>query len=385
MAKKKFVLQGFTAETHTASIERLLALADVDIAIVSVAFANARGVALLKHALLKVGSRAKLFVGIRNEITTKQGLAALLDLKVKLFAIDTGGRSPLFHPKLYFARSKTTARLIVGSANLTTGGLNNNIEASLSLDLDLNLPDDAELAKAIEAEFKKLPTDYSDHVLRLRTKKEIVALEQSGRLIDEAISSPPNPISAVKGGKGDKVPRIKLKVKPVRGSLPTPSKIKAAKQKSKIAVQATGSPTYVLVWEMRDLKRRDLTIPVGQSTHATGSINLDKGELADGVDFRDYFRGVVFASLPWAPTGLKIETAVANFRLVVKNVDQGEFKTTVRHSTSKTSKSYEQRNAMTRLSWGPMQHYIRREDLIGRALKLYADAKDNSRFLIEID
>lgn len=385
LAKKKFLLQGFTARTHARSVNNVLTLDKIEVAIVSVAFANARGVSLIRQALASVGARASVFAGIRNEITTKQGLAALLELGVRLFAVDTGGRSPLYHPKLYFARNKDAARLLIGSANLTTGGLNNNIEASLYVDLDLSIPDDAALAKSIEDEFTKLPADYPQHVLRLRNLKEIVELEQSGRLIDEAASSPPNPMPSIKGTKNDKVPKIKLLVQPMGSALPGPNKIKAAKAKLKASMPTSGSPTYVLIWEMRDLARRDLTIPIGNSTHATGSINLDKGELADGVDFRHYFRDDVLANLPWKASGANIETADARFRLVVKNVDRGEFETTIRHSTSTTSASYKQRNAMTRLSWGPMQAYVRRQDLIGRSLKLYADANDNGRFLIEID
>lgn len=387
MAKKKFVLQGFTPATHVDAVKDLLGLSSIQNALISVAFANARGVELLRKAVSPIGQDATVFVGIRNDVTTKQGLAALLDLKVKLYAIDTGGRSPLFHPKLFLARSKSAAKIVIGSANLTPGGLNNNIEASLALELDLSNKDDVALLTSIEDEFKQLPTDYPDHVFRVRNLKEVVKLADDGRLIDEAISNPPNPVASAKGNKADKVPRIKLKTKPVHVVLPSPTKIKAVTTKATAQASTATSvaPAWMLVWEMLDLKRRDLTIPVGTNTNATGSINLDKGELPDAIDFRHYFRTVVFNGLKWKPASNTTETGEATFRLVIKNVDQGEFSTEVRHSTSTTSKSYLQKNAMTRLSWGPMSAFVRRVDLIGRSLKLYSDANDKRRFLIEID
>jgi len=52
---------------------------------------------------------------------------------------------------------------------------------------------------------------------------------------------------------------------------------------------------------------------------------------------------------------------------------------------STTSESYKQRNAMTRLSWGPMREYVASPDLIGRTLALYRDKVDPARFVLEID
>ena len=75
----------------------------------------------------------------------------------------------------------------------------------------------------------------------------------------------------------------------------------------------------------------------------------------------------------------------AKFRLVVKNIDYGEFNLRIAYTTSTTSTAYVQRNAMTRLSWGDVRQFIAKADLIGRTLKLYRDVADPTRFVLEID
>jgi hypothetical protein len=80
-----------------------------------------------------------------------------------------------------------------------------------------------------------------------------------------------------------------------------------------------------------------------------------------------------------------VDEAYGIFQLVLKNISYGEFDLAIRHSNSTSSRSYQQNNAMTRLSWGPMREYVAREDLIGRTLALYRDKADAKRFLLEID
>ena len=70
---------------------------------------------------------------------------------------------------------------------------------------------------------------------------------------------------------------------------------------------------------------------------------------------------------------------------LVRNTHYGEFDLRIGHSTDTKMKTYLQKNAMTRLSWGPVREYVARPDLIGRALALYRDKADPKRFVLEID
>ncbi len=333
MAIEGFLLQGLTAQTHLAAVKHVLACPDLNRAILSVAFVNKAGVDLLSAELAKLGPKVAIYAGIRNDITSRQGLRALLDHGANVHYVDTGARHVIFHPKIYFASSPAAARMIVGSANLTPGGLNDNIEASVTLDLDLTNGDDNAIATSVDGEFSKLVADYPEHVVRLKSPDEHDTLHEEGRLVDEASSFPPRTVTSGAGGKTQGLARIKLKVAPLarsvkRSDLPkppaTPAPAAGTPPTPTASTAATGAELE-LVWESKPLTERDLTIPSGATTHATGSLNLDKGLLEEDMDHRHFFRDEVFPALSWKPKSATVEEAYARFGLIVKGVDRGEF------------------------------------------------------------
>lgn len=398
MAKKEFIFQGFTARTHLDAVRELFDVHDIRKVFLSVAYVNEGGVEKIEAKLKAHSANLTVFAGVRNDTTSHQGLARLHGAGGKLYTVDTGSRLVIFHPKLFMVRGKDRARLVVGSANLTLGGLNNNIEAGMLLDFDLTDTADKAVVDGIEAQLAALPTDHPENVMRVKAVVDLDEMLASGRLVDEMAIPPPRPTTSAGGaGASDTVPRIKLMVIPLRRAL---RKAKAAPKKPKTPKAATpakaGMPApppvsatvgveFELVWESKPLTRRDLTIPVAAGTHATGSINLDKGLLPEDVDHRHYFRDDVFPHLAWASKSGTVDEAFAKFQLVLKGISYGEFDLPIRHTNSTTSKAYIQRNAMTCLSWGPMREYVARPDLIGRTLALYRDKIDLTRFVLEID
>lgn len=103
MARLELILQAATPSTHAAAVRRLLTIDPIKAVLVSIAFVREAGVEALAGALKRVAGDAKFFVGIRNNITTLQGLKRLLALKVELYVVDTGSGETIFHPKLYLA------------------------------------------------------------------------------------------------------------------------------------------------------------------------------------------------------------------------------------------------------------------------------------------
>lgn len=396
MAKKEFILQGFTTRTHVDALRELFNVPDIKRVILSVAFVSESGVQLIKNELKAHAAHVTVFAGVRNDITSHQALSLLLDIGGKLYTVDTGSRMVIFHPKLYLVIGKLRAKLVVGSANLTLGGLNNNIEAGMLLDFDLTDAADKTLVSEIEAQLDALSTDYPDHVVKVVAASILDNMLACGRLVDEMDTPPPRPsTSAGTSASGDTVPRIKLKVPSLRRALAkakaTPKKLKpvkvtvaAGKPAPKLAPPIAGVE-FELVWESKPLTRRDLTIPDAAKTHATGSVNLDKGLLPEEVDHRHYFRDDVFPHLAWTVRSATVDEAFAKFQLVLKGISYGEYDLAIRHSNSKTTETYKQHNAMTRLSWGPMREFVARPDLIGRTLALYRDKVDPKRFVLEID
>ncbi len=393
MGTKRFILQGFTPKTHKDAIVDLFGVDDIQRVILSIAFVNSGGVSLIATELARHGRKTIAFIGVRNDITSLQAAKQLLSLGVTLYVVDTGSRRVIYHPKIYFVRGQVQTRLIVGSANLTPGGLNNNIEAGVAVECDMGDRADRLLVESIEGVFDAQPAEYSENILRITAVAELDALHAKGLLVDEATAAPPRPAALGSSTANDTVPRIRLKVRPIMTALAAAKKAaKKAAPTKKAAVARAAAPATVgvafdRVWESKALTRRDLDVPLeGRNTNRTGSINLDKGLLADDVDHRHYFRDEVFNAMNWvASRSPQIEEAYAKFQLVVKGISYGEFDLRIAHSTNTASITYQQRNAMTRLSWGPMRDFIARPDLIGRSLTLYRDKVDPKRFVLEID
>ncbi len=393
MSRQEFIFQGFTTRTHAHVVRGMLDIPDIRTVVLSVAFVSESGVQEIEQKLTECVAPVTVFAGIRNDITSLQGLTRLYSLADGgLYIVDTGARSLLFHPKLYLVRGEAHARLIVGSANLTLGGLNNNVEASIVLSFDLASTEDRHFVESVEGMLANLTTAYPSNIVRVRSVAELDGLLAAGRIVDELTVPPPRQRTAGSGAStSDTVPRIKLKVRRlsrapsiVRAIQRTSQPLSAVPPNAIPDVAAVGSE-FVLVWESKSLTRRDLTIPNEAGTHATGSINLDKGLLPEEIDHRHYFRGDVFSSLTWKNRSPTVDEAFAKFQVVVKGVPHGEFDLDIRHTNGTTSTAYHQRNAMTRLSWGPAREYVARPDLIGRNLTLYRDKADPKRFVIEID
>ena len=396
MTIKEFILQGFTERTHANALREMFDIPDIKRVSLSVAFISESGVQEIEEQLKTHAGNTTIFAGIRNDITSHQGLMRLHSIiGSKLYIVDTGARNLLFHPKLYFACSEEQARLIVGSANLTLGGLNNNVEASMVLDFDLTDKDDKVIVDNIETLLSSLPTEYPGHVVKVRSINELDDLLLSGRIADEMTFPAPRQTAAdVEATSIDTIPRIILKVPRLRRAL-AKERTNLQTSKTEKLVKTSVSPTkfipttvgvdFELVWESKPLRRRDLNIPDESNTHPTGSMSLDKGLLSEEVDHRHYFRDDVFSSLTWASRSATVDEAFAKFQLILKGINYGEFDLAVRHTNSTTTTAYQQRNAMTRLSWGPMRERIARPDLIDRALTLYRDKVDPTRFVLEID
>lgn len=401
MASKQFILQGFTPKSHRKAIADLFETDNIRRVIVSVAFVNSGGVKLLEAEFKKHSAKTTAFIGIRNDITSLQAAKRLLGLGITLYVVDTGSRRVIYHPKIYLVRGKEKTKLIIGSANLTPGGLNNNIEASVLAECNMTDAADRLLVESIEKGLDEQPAEHPKNVLKITTAAQLDELHGKGLLVDEATAAAPKPATSGSSPADDSVPRIKLKVLPIRVSLTaakqaaaksvptkkTPAKKAAASKAAAASSPAVTGVAFERVWESKELTRRDLDVPIaGRNTNRTGSINLDKGLLDDDTDHRHYFRDQVFNALKWSPSkSPQVEETYAKFQLVVKGVSYGEFDLRIGHSTNSTSVTYRQRNAMTRLSWGPMRDYIARPDFIGRSLTLYRDMADPKRFVLEID
>lgn len=130
-----------------------------------VAFANTKGLDEIWEPLIKAldkGMRARFVVGLDFFQTEPDTLEWLLELakddypgQVE-FLISSEFRERTFHPKAYVFQygnkyGEGPCKAVVGSANMTLGGLSNNHEFSVYLE-----EDGAKLAKAVNAEITRM-------------------------------------------------------------------------------------------------------------------------------------------------------------------------------------------------------------------------------------
>jgi hypothetical protein len=107
------------------------------------------------------------------------------------------------------------------------------------------------------------------------------------------------------------------------------------------------------------------------------------------IDQQHYFRDDVFAALAWAPdvapARAHLERAWANFRVVIKDLDYGEYRMKLTHNTLDTPAIRAARNSKTQLHWGKVKPMVARSDLLGSILRLFRETADPTRFTLEID
>jgi HKD family nuclease len=105
-----------------------------------VAFARLSGVARLLPQIRgwrSRGRRIEVIVGIDRFGTSREALQVMLDELDAVYLTRTADESCTFHPKMYLFEGARRARGIVGSHNLTLGGLETNFEGGVVMDFDL--------------------------------------------------------------------------------------------------------------------------------------------------------------------------------------------------------------------------------------------------------
>lgn len=140
---------------------------------VAVAFAKRSGVQHIADELKDFITRdglVRLIIGIDHHGTSAEGLSDLIDIiendGVVLINHD---ESPYvtFHPKVYFFEGLDSALVIIGSGNLTQGGLFSNDESCGVYELDANEEKDRAVLAKIKASLDRWGDEKSETVNKL--------------------------------------------------------------------------------------------------------------------------------------------------------------------------------------------------------------------------
>ncbi|MBI4289678.1 MAG: hypothetical protein HY671_14775 [Chloroflexi bacterium] len=152
------------------------------------AFAKASGVSILFDALrnfVNLGGSVTAAIGVDQQGTSQQGLEVLLQAGAQVFIFHNPG-AETFHPKYYlFERDAQEGVAIVGSNNLTRGGLYENFEFSVRIDHDLTVPSDAQLFDTFLRSFGMV-TDVTTGMAISLSQNTLAELIKLGYLLDES-------------------------------------------------------------------------------------------------------------------------------------------------------------------------------------------------------
>lgn len=121
------------------------------------AWTKQSGIGPLRRALSEFrdqGGTVSSATGIDLRGTSREGVESLLGVSDNCRIVHDLGRS--FHPKHYLAVGRDQAVALIGSGNLTGGGLYTNYEMFAVVDMDLTREGDREFLTSLEANIKDL-------------------------------------------------------------------------------------------------------------------------------------------------------------------------------------------------------------------------------------
>ncbi|WP_242270916.1 phospholipase D family protein [Bacillus cereus group sp. BfR-BA-01425] len=381
--------QGLSGEwNHRKEISAMLELEGCNKVTLATAFLNKKGVDLIVKELEAVAEFVTVFVGVRNGVTTLQGILELVKIGVEVYGIDTGSSMKIFHEKTYTVKNEQKAIVLTGSGNLTRGGLVTNIESGTVVECDLKVENDKSFYDACIDQLESLKQNYPSNVYLIEDEFKANLLKVNGILLDEKKSIPRN----VKGVSNVteatfEVPTMKTFVETVKKN----ETITETKENYEITVPNISSNNWDLlrfeeIWKSKELKERDLNVPSGGSTNVTGSMLLKKGSY--DVDQQTYFYEEAFSDLAWvrgSGNKNKFLYAKAHFDFLIDGVYIEGYELEIKHDPRTNTKTYEQKQPMTHLLWGPAKKLVAKSHLLGEIMTLYKNKQEESKYLIRIE
>lgn len=359
------------------------------------AFASKAGVLAFAEQIGRARRTYKslnLIVGVDQQGTSKEALEAIQELDINSY-IFYQRESVIFHPKIYLFEGPEEVKLIIGSSNFTGRGLFANVESSLLVEFSASDQNGIELIQKLKTYFKGL-FDFSDPNLFKISTEAIQFFVDSGIVLTEQVTRK----KYAKDTPSKNVASKSSVIIPARKQATIPKILKGKSQTNRVVTeiineldadnnQEIPQDNLLLLWDSGPLSERDLNIPTGNNTNATGSMYFKKGKTS-GIDQRHYFRDSVFANLLWTNArrnNIYLQKTKAFFRLIILGENRGEFQLTIRHNSNTESATYLQNNSVTSLSWGRAKEIIADRRLLGKSAKLYKYPEMNDKFLLSIE
>ncbi len=161
----------------------------------AVAFVKNSGVRHIQaelHDFTFKEKKARIIAGIDHYGTSQEGLEGLLQAVGETGEIWINHSREMyitFHPKVYLFEGKKDALLIIGSGNLTEGGLYTNDEASSLNWLDLEMDSDKAILNELKADFDAWCAEDSANAIKVGQKLLIQLVDEGYVLSETAIQT----------------------------------------------------------------------------------------------------------------------------------------------------------------------------------------------------
>jgi hypothetical protein len=352
------------------------------------------------------GGELRVVLGIDEEVATRPGLMLAVDLATRAYVFhDRQART--FHLKLYLAEGPDMASLLVGSSNMTAGGLFSNYEASLEAEFELPGEETAEalvgargyVTKLLEDEELCLPLDH-ELVERLVAdpRYAVSARERRQRKSPEP---PPEGIGADEadqegqtGEPGEDIFGTSQHDKATARWLPSGAREELEELEAEIQeeeVEAPGhaepavdiplstgpDPTPVEIWTKK-LPASDAQQPPSPNSNPLGNLRLTKS--SHEIEWLTWFREEMFGAENWTDgldrMGNPIQTATVSFAVTIDGQSHGSVDLVVDHAAHREE---EQSNHATVLHWGTLLPILRESDYTGYMLTIQRMADGSFR------
>ena len=349
----------------------------------------------MKEAHLK---HTTFIVGVDQKGTSKEALESLLLIENADISIIHTTTSIIFHPKIYIFKGSEHNCIIVGSSNLTSSGLFQNMEAALMLEFD-----------SANEMGRQLLADISKYISNLSPNRQV--LNQA--LIDSLVESKIVPLEKdnqeLRGKQyetdsSERDPSVWKHIKTVFPSIrinKLPSDFRRKKVKKDATTIDAPSLTIVadeaiefdeekgsLVWQKHNLPASDAQ-QVREATNPTGVLRLGQADFkVNGalINKNTYFRDTIFGALTWSEiprrNNTPLQEAHTAFDIWIDNEYFGTFTLRISHDPGRIAG---QANIPTTIHWGTeIIAILKSHNTVGKRLSLYMPVEEGQPFAIEI-
>lgn len=169
------------------SLNQLLGSADLNRVRIAVSYVRWSGLGLLSsrlEAFLKRGGRVETVFGIANGVTTADSLLYCIYLRSRHVSrvysgtIEDKYQNATFHSKFFEFRFETKTVVLIGSGNITGGGLANNTELTAQLEFDNKNVEAVEALDDAWRAFKALAKPITVEQIRDLNKEQKLGAER---------------------------------------------------------------------------------------------------------------------------------------------------------------------------------------------------------------